>query len=178
MVFETLNQEGFLIKLIAAIVIILIGFIAARVLSKLTRKALHELETDKILKEQAGVKIPLEEFFSSLIKYLTYFTAIIFALNQLGLTTIILQIILFVVLAILVGFIILAFKDFIPNITAGFFMHLKRTINERDTIKFKNIEGKVIHINLVETKIETKNKDIVYIPNAILTKNEVIVKKK
>ena len=178
MVFEILNQEVFLIKLIAAIVIILIGFITARVLSKLTRKALHELETDKILKEQAGVKVPLEEFFASLVKYLTYFVAVIFALNQLGLTTVVLQIILFVALAILVGFIILAFKDFIPNITAGFFMHLKRMINEGDYIKFKEIEGKVIHVGLVETKIETKNKDIVYIPNSILTKNEVIVKKK
>lgn len=178
MVFGILPEQGYLIRLVAAVVVILIGFIAARVLSRLTRKALHELETDKILREQAGVKVPLEEFLASLVKYLTYFAAIILALNQLGLTTVVLQIILFVALAIFVGFIILAFKDFIPNITSGFFLHLKKVINQGDIIKFKDIEGKVIHVNLIETKIQTKNKDIVYIPNSLLTKKEIIIKKK
>jgi len=178
MAFESLTGSGYIVRLIAAIVVILIGFIVARVLSKLTKKGLHELEADKILREQAGVKVPLEEFLASLVKYLTYFAAVILALNQLGLTTVVLQIILFVALAILVGFIVLAFKDFIPNITAGFFLHMKKMINEGDTIKFKTIEGKVLHINLVETKIQTKNKDIVYIPNSLLTKKEIIIKKK
>jgi len=178
MALEIFTQPGYIVRFIAAIVIILIGFIVARVLSRLTRKILHALETDKILRQQAGVKVPLEEFFTSIVKYLTYFAAVILALNQLGLTTVVLQIILFVALAILVGFIILAFKDFIPNITAGFFIHLKKIINEGDTIKFNTIEGKVVHVNLVETKVQTKNKDLVYIPNSLLTKKEIIIIRK
>jgi len=177
MAIVDIGQQGYLLRLAAAIVVILLGFIAARVLSKLTKKALHELETDRVLKEQAGVTIPIEEFLSSLVKYLTYFIAIIFALNQLGLTTFVLQIILFTFLAIFVGFIILAFKDFIPNITAGFYMHAKKLINEKDNIKFNGIEGKVLHVGLVETRILVKKKEVVYIPNSLLLKKEITVKK-
>jgi small-conductance mechanosensitive channel len=100
------------------------------------------------------------------------------ALNQLGLTTTLLYILLTIILVILVGFIILAFKDFIPNIVAGFMIHQKDKIKSGDKIKVKDIEGKVVHVNLVETRIITKKKDTVYIPNSMLTKNEVIILKK
>ncbi|MDP6642195.1 MAG: mechanosensitive ion channel [Candidatus Nanoarchaeia archaeon] len=173
-----LNAQNIIIKLITAIIILLIGFVVARILSNLTKKVLHELETNKILKGQAGVKIQIEEFSSSIIKYIIYFIAIIMALNQLGLTTTLLYILLTIILVILVGFIILAFKDFIPNIVAGFMIHQKDKIKSGDKIKVKDIEGKVVHVNLVETRIITKKKDTVYIPNSMLTKNEVIILKK
>ena len=175
--FFDLSSKEWMIKLIASIAILLIGLIAARIISKVIKKVLHELELNRILKEQAGVKLPIEEFVSSLAKYLIYFIAIIWALTELGLQTVILYIILTIILAILVSFIVLAFKDFIPNITAGFFIHQKNMIKKGDIIKVKGIEGKIINISLVETTIKT-NGDIVYVPNSILTKNEIIKKEK
>lgn len=174
--FFNLSSEGWMIKLIAAIAVLLIGLIAARIISKVIKKVLHELELNRILKEQAGVKLPVEEFVSSLAKYLIYFIAVIWALAELGLQTAILYIILAIFLVILVSFIVLAFKDFIPNITAGFFIHQKNIIKKGDIIKVKDIEGKVISISLVETTIKV-NGDTVYIPNSVLTKNEIIKKK-
>ena len=173
-----IDSQNIVIRLITAIIILLIGFVIARILSNLTKKLLQELETNRILKEQAGVKIQVEEFIASLVKYLIYFIAVIMALNQLGLTTTLLSILLIIILAILVGFIILAFKDFIPNIVAGFMIHQKEKIQPGDKIRVKDIEGEVIHVNLVETRMKTKKKDIVYIPNSMLTKNEVIKLKK
>ncbi len=173
-----LNAQNIIIRLIAAVIILLIGFIIARILGNLTKKVLHELETNKILKEQAGVKIQVEEFSNAIVRYIIYFIAIIMALNQLGLTTTILSIILIILLVILVGFIILAFKDFIPNIVSGFVIHQREKIKPGDKIRVKDIEGEVIHVNLVETKIKTKKNDIVFIPNSILTKNEVMKLKK
>lgn len=170
-------SQGWSANLIAAIAIILIGIIVARITNRIIRKVLHELELNRILREQAGVKIPVEEFAGSLAKYLIYFIAMIMALAQLGLQTIILYIILVIVLVILVSFVVLAFKDFIPNITAGFFIHQKGMIKEGDFIQVKDIKGKVISISLVETKIKV-GKDIVYIPNSVLTKNEIIKKAK
>ncbi|MBU4502040.1 MAG: mechanosensitive ion channel [Nanoarchaeota archaeon] len=172
-----LSSEGWMIKLIAAIAVLLIGLIAARIISKLITKILSELEVNRILKEQAGVKIPIEEFVSSLVKYLIYFIAIIWALTELGLQTVILYIILAIVLVILVSFIVLAFKDFIPNITAGFFLHQKNIIKKGDIIKVKDIEGQVMDISLVETTIKSKG-DMIYVPNSVLTKNEIIKKSK
>jgi small-conductance mechanosensitive channel len=170
------GSSSFAVKLIAAISLLLIGFIVGRLLSKLIHKVLSELETHKILREQAGVKIHVEEFLSAIAKYIIYFIALIMALSQLGLTTTVLYILLFIILAILVAFIIMAFKDFVPNVVAGFFLHQKKIIKEGDYIQLNETEGKVLHVNLIETKIKTKKGDIVYIPNSILTKSELTKK--
>jgi len=160
-------------KLIAAIVILLIGVFVGRFVGNLLKKLLNELNTDKILKEEAGVKVPIEDLFGNALKYLIYFAAIIMALNQLGLATTILYIILIVILIVIIILIILAFKDFIPNVTAGFFIHQKRNLKEGDKIKVGDVEGEILHINLVETKIKNKNGDVVFIPNSMLMKDKV-----
>lgn len=163
-------------RLIAAIVILLIGVFVGRFFGNLLKKILNELHTDKILKE-GGVKVPVEEFFGNALKYLIFFVAIIMALNQLGLATTILYIILIVILIVIIILIILAFKDFIPNVTSGFFIHQKRNLKDGDIIKVNEIEGEILHINLVETKIKTKSGDIIYIPNSVLMKSSVRKKK-
>ena len=165
------------ISLIAAIVILIIGLILGRFLGNLTRKILHELEIGRILKEQTRIRIPVEQFTASLVRYIIYFIAIIFALNQLGLRTAILNIILIVILIALLIFMILAVKDFIPNFVAGLTLYQKRNIKPGEKILVNNIEGEILNISLLETKVRTRNGDIVYIPNSILTKH-VLIKKK
>ena len=175
--FFDLSSGGLMIKLVAAIAILLIGLFAARVVSRILEKVMKELEVNRILKEQAGIKIPVEEFISALAKYIIYFLAVIWALAELGLQTAVLYILLGIFLLILVSFIVLAFKDFIPNITAGFFIHQKNLIKPGDVIRVKDIEGEVVSINLVETVIRVKD-ETVYIPNSVLTKNEIVKKEK
>ena len=160
-------------NVIIAIVIILLGILIARFLSKLIKKVLSELKIDKILKEEARIKIPVEDFLSNIIKYLVYFVAIIFALNQLGLATTVLYIILVIVLIIIIILIILAFKDFMPNLTEGFFIYQKRNFNLNDEIEIKGIKGKIIDRNLVEIKIKTKNGDELIIPNSVFLREQV-----
>jgi small-conductance mechanosensitive channel len=46
-----------------------------------------------------------------------------------------------------------------------------------DVIKVKDIEGEVMSMSLVETILKVKG-DTVYIPNSVLTKNEIIKKEK
>lgn len=165
------------LNLIAAIVILLVGLVVGRFLGNLTRKVLHELELDRLLKEQTRFKIPLEQFLASLVKFIVYFIVVILALEQVGLQTAVLNIILVIILLILMVFIILSIKDFIPNLVAGLFLHQKRNIKAGERIEVKNIEGEVLNISLIETKIRTRNGDIVYIPNSVLTKHVVIKKK-
>ena len=114
---------------------------------------------------------------SSLAKYLIYFIAVIFALDQIGLTTTVLNIILGVFLLIIVVFIILAFKDFIPNLISGLFIHQKRGLKDGDKINMDGINGIIEHISIIETRIKTKNGDIIFVPNSMLTKHKVIKKK-
>ena len=166
-----------LAKLVAAIAILLIGILFARFLSKLTNKILKEVKLNDILKEEFGVKLPLEEFFSRIVEYIIYFITIIMALNQLGLTTIILYIILVVVLVIIIILIVLAFKDFMPNLTAGFYINRSKNIKKGDNVEVNTVKGKILDINLVETKIKTKEGDEILVPNSFLLKSEILKKK-
>ena len=46
-----------------------------------------------------------------------------------------------------------------------------------DDITINDIKGKVLQVNLIETKIETNNKEIIFIPNSSITKYKVIKSK-
>jgi len=161
-------------KLIAAILIGLIGAILARLLSKLVYKILHNLDMNRILKKQLRIKIPIEETVSSLIKYVIYFATVVLAINQLGITMLSLYIILIAFLVFILVLIILSIKDFIPNIIAGFYIKQKNLISERERVKIDNLEGIVKEVTLTETKIITKQKDLILIPNSILIKSKII----
>lgn len=179
MIFENITGKVSLVSLnlIAALVILLLGIVIGRFVSKLIQRVLKEVEINKILKEEAGVKIPVEQVIASAVKYLIYFVAVIVALDQIGLTTPILNLILIVFLVIIIIFIILAFKDFIPNLMSGLFIHQRRGLNKGDRIKFNGISGTIEDISIIETKIRTKNGDIIFIPNSLLTKEKIIKKK-
>ncbi|MFH1331864.1 MAG: mechanosensitive ion channel domain-containing protein [archaeon] len=175
--FFNLSGGGFIIKLIAAISIVLVGLLVGYIVGRLTRRVLHELELNKVLKEQ-GVKIPLEELIASFVRYIIYFIALIFALGQLGLETVVFSVILGVILVIMIAFVILAFKDFIPNVTAGFFIHQQGFIKKGNRIRVSNSEGVVIHTDLTETRLKLDNGDVIYIPNSLIVKSEVVKVKK
>lgn len=164
------------VKFAAALALIIFGIIAGIIAEKLVRRLLHGFELDKVL-ASSGMKFPLEDFIASVCKYMVYFSGIILALGELGLSTLILEILLGVIAVIIVALIILAFKDFVPNITAGLFMHRKGNMRKGDWIKVNEIEGEVIEFDLIETKIKMKSGNIILIPNSFLAKN-VIMKKK
>ncbi len=165
-------------QLVVAVIIVLMGLVLGKILGKLTQKALHEIELNKIIKKAAGIRASVEEIISISVSYFIYFIFIIMALNQLGITTVVLHMISGAILIIIIISVLLSVKDFMPNMFAGLFIHQKRSIKEGDIIKVDNTQGKVVHINLVETKIETKQGDIIYIPNSLLTKKKVIKLKK
>ncbi|MEK6940541.1 MAG: mechanosensitive ion channel domain-containing protein [Nanoarchaeota archaeon] len=168
------NNPSFLLRLIAAVIILVTGFIIGSIVSRLIKRVLHDLEADRILHEQTRVKVHVDEFIASAAAYFIYFAAIVWALNQLGLTTTVLYVIFTGLLVIIVGFILLAFKDFIPNAFAGFTIYNSDMVSHGDRIKVANIEGKVIHVGLLETKIQTNKKEVVFIPNSFMLKNILI----
>lgn len=164
-------------KLIVGIIILLIGFIIGKILGRFVHKLLHEIELNNILKK-AGIKISLEEIISKFITYFIYFISVIWALNEIGLTTTILNMISAAVLILIIISVLLAIKDFIPNLLAGFLIYQKSLIKEGNLIEVNQLKGKVKNISLLETEIETRKGDIIYIPNSLITKKEIIIKKR
>jgi small-conductance mechanosensitive channel len=166
-----------LMRIIVAAVILLLGFIIGKIVGRLVHRALHEIELNESMRK-AGLKFGIEDLISNFITYLIYFVAIIWALSELGLSTMILSIIFIAIIVIVIVSMILAFKDFLPNLFAGLFIYKKEFIKNGNWIKINGVEGKIKKIGLVETEVETKSKDVVYVPNSNLTKQAVVVSKK
>lgn len=160
---------------LAAIVILLVGLIIGLVVKKVLAKVLHEIELDKIV-NRLGKDYSLEKNLSSLAAYIIYFIALVIFLNQLGITSIVLYLVVGVILLLLGATFLLGVKDFIPNFMAGISIYRKGNLKEGKKIKVNNIEGKIIKFGLVEIEIETKTKDRIYIPNSLLVKSKVLLK--
>lgn len=164
-------------SIITAVVILLIGFILGKLAGRLLNKALHEAELDSILKK-AGARLPLETVLAHLAEYFIYFVAVIFALNQLGITTVVLYIIALAAMVILVLSAFLGLKDFIPNFIAGIVVYRKGIIRDGDQISIDGVSGRVEKLSLLDTVVKTAKGDIIYIPNSIVVKSRIVRKKK
>ena len=67
-------------------------------------------------------------YLAILFSYFIYFIAIIMALNQVGLTSAILNMLSGAVILLILISMILAIKDFVPNMVAGIFIFQKGII--------------------------------------------------
>ena len=162
-----------LIKLAAAIAILLLGILFARFFSKVTKKVLEELGVNELFKNELGVKLSIADFISRFIVFAIYFTAIILALNQLGLTGTVFYGILAGILLLIIVLLVFAFKDFVPNLVAGIYIIQKKIIKKGENISITSVTGEIVEINLIETRVRTKEGDEVLVPNSILFKSEL-----
>lgn len=157
-----------------SIIILLAGLIIGKLAGRFVHKILQEVELNKVLKKTTGIRFAVDEIIASFISYIIYIIAVIMALDQLGLAATLLQIILIVIILIIIASIILGLRDFFPNLLAGIFISQKRLISKGDKVRIGEIEGNIIEINMIETRIVTRKGDIIYMPNSLLTKKEVI----
>jgi small-conductance mechanosensitive channel len=165
-------------KLLAAVIILLVGFIIGKIIGRVIYKLMHDLDIDNIIKKATRIDLKIEKGVSAFTTYFIYFITIIMVLNQLNVTTTVLQMLSAAIIIIVIISVILAIKDFVPNTFAGFYLYRNKFIKEGEFIKVKGMEGRIVEISLIETKLETKDGDTVYIPNSVLTKTEIIKLKK
>ncbi|MBI3033489.1 mechanosensitive ion channel [Candidatus Woesearchaeota archaeon] len=160
-------------KIITAVVVLLIGLIIGKIIGNVLQKVLYELELNKLIKKITGLRIRFEEFIGTLVTYGIFFISIIFALDILELTTIIVQTLGMLILFIILISVVLSVKDFIPNLISGLIIAKKKLIQENDLIELGSVKGKVLQVELLETKVMTPNDDILYIPNSMITNQKI-----
>ncbi len=170
--------EPFYTRIIIAIIIVVLGLIVGKISGKLVHKLLAEIELDRLIRTTTGIKFRLQNLIGSFVAYFIYFVFTVWALERIGLGSIVLNIVAGGIVILIILALLLSLKDFIPNAVAGLFLHFKGMIKEGDWVKLESVVGKVLQIELVETKIETGNKDIIYVPNSVIVKNKIIKKKK
>ena len=153
-------------QIIGAFLIVILGLISSRIIYNIIKRAIKEFELKYLFKK---VKLErIEKQLPIVIKYLIIAISIIFALLQLGISLTTIKIMSLIIAGITVIFMILSFKDIWSNLIAGIIIKRSGKLKIGETIKIKNIEGKIIKIGLLETEIETKSKETVHIPNSLL----------
>lgn len=165
-----------IMNLILALVIVVLGYVVGRIAGRIARKTIEALELKEFLKN-AGVHAQPEVIGEHIIKYIVYVGAIIMALNQLGITPVVLNIIFAGIIAVVLIAIFLSLKDFIPNLISGIYIFATKKLGIGDHIKVNSVKGKVTDVNLIETTLQSDGHKIM-IPNSTITKSQITVQKK
>ncbi len=168
--------SGVLAKLLLALLILLGGFILGRLLGRLTEFLLREVEVDRWL-ERWGFKMPLERTIATILSYAVYVLAIVFTLETVGITNAVLYVVIGGAITLIVFTTILGVRDIVSNFLAGLLIYRKGLFREGQRITVQNVDGVVKRISIVETELVTKKGDRVHIPNALLLRSTLVVRK-
>jgi small conductance mechanosensitive channel len=147
------------VKILAALLILVIGEWLARRITNLITK----------LMEKNKVDVTLVRFLDSIIYYTFMVMVVIAAAGQLGInTTSFLTIVGAAGLAI--G---LALKDSLSNFASGVMLVLFRPYRVDDYVDIGGVAGTVVSISLFTTELKTPDNQKVIVPNAGITSNVI-----
>lgn len=158
-------------KIVVGIIIFLVGLIVARIASKLVEKLLRDFSLDTTVRKKTGVKTSFEKFLSGGVSLIISLIFLVIALNYVGITTLLINILSVVIIFVITISLLLSIKDSVPNIIAYRTIRSKNLIAVGDTITLDETSGVVDEINLFQTKITCKE-DVLFIPNTIFIHKE------
>lgn len=154
----------------SAILTLFLGAVIASLTSKIIKRIIRESKTHKIVNRRLGRNLNVDIYISGLAKYVIYAFTLLIVLKQMGVAAGQLRVAIFVVLIVLVIMILLAFKEVIPSALFGLYLLQSKKIKAGTTIDINGVKGKVVEINLVETKIMTTKNEEISIPNVSILK--------
>jgi small-conductance mechanosensitive channel len=168
------------LKIVIAILIFFIGFVIGKILQRLIIKFFQMSDLDKLFKKKTGIKVAPSTIIAAIVSYFVYIVAIVMALNRLEIATTIITTVVIILVVVLILFVIFGMNDIFANLTAGVTIRFKGNIKPGDYIRIKDkrIEGYIVSMNTLNVRIETKKDEIVFIPNMVLFKSEIIKPKK
>ena len=156
-VVELLTVYG--IKVLAAIIVFIVGRWVAKLLSNFTKRLMLKSEMDATI----------ISFLGNLV-YLSLLTFVVLAaLGQLGIQTT-----SFIAIIGAAGLAIgLALQGSLANFAAGFLMIIFRPFKVGDFIEGAGVTGSVEEIQIFTTQLKTPDNKIIIIPNAKLTADNI-----
>ncbi len=147
------------LKLLAAIIILILGRWLARKIAKLLARVL----------EKNGIDVTLTGFLENITYYALLVLVLIAAAGQLGInTTSFLTVVGAAGLAI--G---LALKDSLSNFASGVMLVLFHPFKVNDVVNAAGVSGKVERINIFNTVLNTPDNQKVIVPNSSITSNVI-----
>ncbi|MCX7551552.1 mechanosensitive ion channel family protein [Xanthomarina sp. F2636L] len=148
-------------KIILAILLIIVGFLLANVISRLFKKTI-------LLRTQDPLMI---NFLSKTVKLGVVISILMLALNVAGLGGVAAGMLTAAGAgAVIIGF---AFKDVGENFISGIILSFSRPFDVNDTVMVDTIFGKITALEFRYTKLKTFDGRDVYIPNSDIIKKAV-----
>ena len=170
------TTKSYFSLIVEGIIILIVGFALGILVQKLLNKVLREVELNHVA-SKVGITNNLEKWVSLIASYVIYLVFIVFFLNHLGITSIVLYLLLGAVLMLLILTFIVGLKDVIPNLVAWLILHKDERITVGRRVEVKEIAGRVERIGYLETEIITDYGDTLYVPNTLFLKSKFKVKK-
>ncbi len=150
---------GYLPNIIAAILILVVGFWATKIVGKIVLKAMTKGKADPTV----------STFLHSLVGVTLKLVIVICVLSTLGIdmTTIITTV---GAAAVTIG---LALKDSLSNVASGTLIILNKKFKIGDYLETEGLKGKVKKIDMMYTTLCTYDNKEILIPNSRLTSNNI-----
>lgn len=156
--------ENFLDKygstLLTCAVLFVVGTILIRILMTIIVKALKRSKID----------VTVHKFLISISKIILYVLLIVIILDTWGvkMSSIIA---VFSVCGLAIS---LAVQDSLANVAGGMIILFSKPFELGDYVKIDSVEGTVIHINILHTKLTTFDNKAIYIPNGQVSGDKII----
>lgn len=147
---DLFQQYG--IPLISALVIIIVAFIAGKILSGMVRRAA----------EKAKIDLTLSRFFGKLVYYLVLIVGGMFALSKFGI-----EVTSFAAILAAAGFAVgMALSGTLSNFASGAMLLIFRPFKVGDVINAAGVTAKVNEIELFTTTLDTPDNRRIIVPNS------------
>ena len=169
------TAQSYVYTIIVGVVILLVGFALGILVKKIVYKILKEIGLNRIM-GKVGVSYDLESTTSTIISFLVYLVTIVFFLNHLGITSIVLYLFVGAVLMLIILTFLVGLKDVIPNFVAWILIQKRGKIKEGHHVNIREIAGRVEKVGYLETEIKTDHDDILYVPNSLFIKSKFKLK--
>jgi len=149
--FLSMVQNLTLSKLIPCLVVLVVGFSAIKILSKLFEKGLARSKLDK----------NIHGFLKTLFRLLLTFLVILIAASSLGIDVSS----LIAVLSVASLAVSLAVQDSLANLAGGIMILATHPFSVGDWVELGGNSGSVIEVGLSHTTLRTADNKIVFVPN-------------
>ena len=176
MVFEVFSTaESLFTTLAISIVVLLVGFCLGILVRKIVYKILQRVELNSVLLK-AGITQDMERMISLVVAFVIYLVTFVIFLNQLGITSVVVYLVVGAILMLIVLTFVVGLKDLIPNVVAWVVLMRRGKIKIGSRVEIREIKGVVERIGLFETEIKTDQGDVLYVPNSLFVKQKLWVR--
>lgn len=175
MVFIDIIQTQ-LINIIQFIIVITIGVVITKFTTDGLKYFFNKPDVRKTIQE-FGYDQPLVDLIILIARYILYFLAVIIGISQFGFATIIFDAIVILIILLIAFLIVYSLKDVIPNVVAGIYLHSTKSFVPGEVITVGVYHGRIQELTLMTTMLKDQTGRIIIIPNANLTRKEIIKEK-